>query len=336
MDNNKNHISIERHPEWVVKAFVPLLLLLCLLLTSCETSLSNNDDKDSLNSESSLTREENNLTLPPSLKNQSAPSPRQKLEGMKGLKGVNVDQLFSQNIRDTDRRFDRLENVVTDFRREYESVKPEILRLVAIEKDMQKLIELLNADAGVPAQSPEFTSAQQDPMSTTPVDISPPSIEGNAATAQDTTATVAPVKQEMAPPPAPAISSPPPPPIETPTKQEMSKADHSGIMLKNFRFGEHSDYVRMVIDANTKTSYKLDLDPSGEIMTITVPSSSWTGAETKTFKYNDHLDSYRAKTDPQTKETIIYVSFKKPVKVINQGTLKSSTPPKFRIFIDVN
>jgi len=48
------------------------------------------------------------------------------LPALKPLKGVNVDTLFAENIKSTDRRFDRLENAVVDMRREFEAVKPAI------------------------------------------------------------------------------------------------------------------------------------------------------------------------------------------------------------------
>lgn len=302
-----------------------VLLSSFLFLTSCESQSGFGSDNDSLNPSATLTRaDDNSLTLPPGTNDEN--SPRQKLEGLKGLKGVNVDQLFSENIRDTDRRFDRLENVVTDFRREYESVKPEIIRLVAIEKDMQKLIELLNQDVGLPETSPQFSSLEDDPLSD-PVALN---------------------QEQMASPVTPPVIETPavPPPRTEPEQPKPQKAmapqgtmpkkatKASPASLSGFRYGEHSNYTRLVIDGNLETSYNLDLDPSGEIIKITVPNSGWSGQASKNYGSNTLLQSYNAQSNANG-ETDIYVSFNKPVKVIKQGSLKNDTAPKFRIFIDI-
>ena len=309
------------------------LVISSLLIMSCESQYGYGSDKDGLSTKTTLTRTDDNaLTLPPGADNNDV-SPRKKLEGLQGLKGVNVDQLFSENIRDTDRRFDRLEDVVKDFRREYESVKPEIIRLVAIEKDMQKLIELLNQDVGLPDSSPEFVNYENDPIA---MDQEPLELSQNQTVPQIQSPSV-PESEPVAPQPSPV------PKVEKASVQDQvqnqtmpSKATSAGkSQLTGFRFGEHSDFTRLVIDGSLETTYKLDLDSSGEILKITVPNASWSGATTKDYPSNALLQSYSAQSNPSTGETDIYVSFKKPVKVINQGGLKSGTAPKFRIFVDI-
>ncbi len=330
----ENHIYLKNFSIGRVCRIAPFFCFYLLLLTSCETQSDFGSGGNGLSSQTTVSRAgEDALTLPPGM-SAGDDSPRNKLIGMKGLKGVNVDQLFSQNIRDTDKRFDRLESVVLDFRREYESVKPEIIRLVAIEKDMQQLISLLNNEVGLPPASPEFANLNNDPIENAPV---PDVQEQNMITNEN-------IDIAEAPSPPPPPTPPPSPPVVTPqltTPQPPTvitppATTNGKVTINNFRFGAHPDYVRLVIDATQKTPYSIDLDSSGEILTILLPSSSWSGSETKSYGgSSDLIDSYRAQEDPQSNGTIVYVSFKKPVTLKNQGTLASDSAPKFRIYIDV-
>lgn len=55
-------------------------------------------------------------------------------------RGINAELLFAEKISDTDDRFRRLENAVTDLRRELNAAMPAIVRLSAVEQDMQELL----------------------------------------------------------------------------------------------------------------------------------------------------------------------------------------------------
>ena len=304
----KTHRAYARFEYRKARVFIPLLMLLCLFVMSCESGTENRSDD--LGASSTLSRSnENQLALPPEVKSGDNANPRQKLEGLKGLKGVNVDQLFSQNIRDTDKRFDRLEDAFVDFRKEFEAVKPEIVRLVAIEKDIQTLIDMLSSDLNLPQQSPQFANT---PMMPSP-ENAPVSLT-ESSNVESTTSAPAPQPQVTAPAAAPTPSSPP------------------AVTLTNLRYGEHESYTRFVIDATGSTTYSAAIDSSGKNLVIKVPSSAWNGSTSKT--YNHHtLQSYNVQSVGG--ETTVTVAFKQPVKITNQGTLPSDTAPRFRIFVDV-
>ncbi len=305
-------------PSCKVKGYAPLLLmLLCLFfIASCESGTGAKDDD--LGASSTLSRSENNqLVLPPDVNSGDSANPRQKLEGLKGLKGVNVDQLFSQNIRDTDKRFDRIEDAFVDFRKEFEAVKPEIVRLVAIEKDIQTLIDMLGQDLNVPAQSPHFANTPVMPgPETAPVPLDDP--EFNELVEEEDTA----------PPEDMSVHQAEQPVAKTPS----APAAPPAVTLTNFRYGEHETYTRFVIDATGATSYNASIDSSGKNLIIKVPSSAWNGGTSKT--YNHHLlNSYHVESTGG--ETTITASFKQSVTLTNQGTLTKDTAPRFRIFVDV-
>lgn len=312
----KTYRAYARFEYRKARGFIPLLMVLCMFVMSCESGTDNKDAD--LGASSTISRSnENQLALPPEVKSGENANPRQKLEGLKGLKGVNVDQLFSQNIRDTDKRFDRLEEAFVDFRKEFEAVKPEIVRLVAIEKDIQTLIDMLSSDLNLPQQSPQFANTPMMPgPANAPVPLAESGISQTAAEAPATNAQL-PQVQATQPQTTAPVAQPTSPPAVT---------------LTNLRYGEHESYTRFVIDATGSTPYNATIDPAGKNLIIKVPSSAWNGSTSKT--YNHHtLQSYNIQSVGA--ETVITVSFKQPVKITNQGTLSSDSAPRFRIFVDI-
>ena len=93
------------------------------------------------------------VALPPNFGSEEPPKPGETdtaympngLPALQPMKGVNVDELFSEEIRDSDDRFQRLENAVVEMRKEFESVKPSIVRLAATEADIQSLVREMEA-----------------------------------------------------------------------------------------------------------------------------------------------------------------------------------------------
>lgn len=69
-------------------------------------------------------------------------------DGMPALmpsKGVNADMLFADRVSGDEARFKRLENAVVDLRREFDAVRPAIVRLTAVESDMEELVMQLQS-----------------------------------------------------------------------------------------------------------------------------------------------------------------------------------------------
>lgn len=64
---------------------------------------------------------------------------------MPASKGLNADQLFAEKLSSDDARLKRLENAVADLRREFDAVKPAIIRLSAVEADMEELVTQLQS-----------------------------------------------------------------------------------------------------------------------------------------------------------------------------------------------
>lgn len=242
----------------------------------------------------------------------ASPTMPNGLPALQPFKGVKVEQLFSENIRDADQRFDRLENAVIDLRREFEVVKPAIVRLVAVESDIQNLVDQLEV------------MLRNEPGATSPA---PQALVQNDLEERD-----------MAPPPAadpqpapPAASSPP---EKTATTQINSS---SGVTAKNLRAGIHDTYIRLVIDANRKTPYSYSLDNEENLLIIELPEAQWSGPRQKTLKPLPLLQSYSVDASSNGSGSLIAIVLDKDTRVLKAQALPpgSSNNPNFRIFIDL-
>ncbi|MBK7363458.1 MAG: hypothetical protein IPJ01_14395 [Micavibrio sp.] len=89
-------------------------------------------------------------------------------------RGINAEMLFAEKITDSDERFRRLENAVTDLRRELNAAMPAIVRLSAVEQDMQELLgQLQTLVEGGPASGDDF-SLDSAPVPGVTADALPP------------------------------------------------------------------------------------------------------------------------------------------------------------------
>lgn len=237
------------------------------------------------------------------------------LPALKPLKGVNVDKLFSENISNSGQRFDRLENAVVDMRREFEAVKPAIVRLVAVEEDIQNMVEQLEIMARQEQQARSAPIHREQigaPQSLTPTDLTSPSSSG--------------VSQVMEPKPAPA-------PTATVYSPPMSS---HGQTVKNLRTGRHSNKIRLVLDMSSKTPYNVDLDSSENLLVIELPEAGWSGATSKTFSSKAPLlASYSVEPMNGSNGTRIIIALKKSTAILTKDLLPPGATPNYRMYIDL-
>lgn len=218
--------------------------------------------------------------LPPG---ENAPAPGQgtgltAFPGMQPPKGLNVETLFAEDIQDPMARIKRLENVVLDMRRDFNTVLPPIMRLVAVEQDMQNLIGQLE------------TLVDQPSTGTAPEDASAPEILNDAPASEDlsgsTQQTLAPqagqeigagtgteIEDEAQPQPQPQNAalkteetSQAPPAAAPPTT--------SGTGPIHLRVSPHAEKTRLVLETSGTTAFRSDLDNTEHILVIELPEAA--------------------------------------------------------------
>jgi len=272
------------------------------------------------------------LTLPP------AAGEKPPLSGMTGAektadglpvltpKGTNTD-LFSEKLSNETARMDRLENAVQELRNDFDSMAPAIVRLVAIEKDIQNLIKQLEVLTGSePAPPMAIDPVSEEALIDAPAMLTPP-----PAAAPQTLPPVAPSPsaQEPAPqikaegPPAPTASPTPPPPV---VKTEAA--------VQGFRVGEHADKTRLVLDVRGHPAFGVDVDNQEKILVVDLGKTAWETAAQKSFDTAPILSSYRTETTADG-SLLLIISLKKEAKIIYQGFIKDEKEKGGRIIIDL-
>ena len=225
-------------------------------------------------------------------------------------KGINVESLFATKINDSDQRFARLENAVLDLRREFETFKPAITRLVAVESDIQDLIKQLDI------------LLRNEPMAP-PMPLKP-----------ETGPTPLTAADQAPPPNARAISPAPPQP---PAAPPAPKAVSGKTVVKALRVGQHSDKIRLVLDVSKKTSYSADLDAEEKLLIIELPEAQWNAARQQSFARSELLQSYSVEPINDGAGSRVVMTLKRPTQLIKQQAL----PPgngnaDHRIFLDLS
>lgn len=262
-------------------------------------------------------------------------------------KGINYEQLFTERISDEGKRFERVENAVLDMRRDFEAVLPAIMRLVAVENDIQNLVGQLET-----LLKNEPTSAPLIPEASLPANPVPPMIEDLAPEPS------VPDQVEM---PVPAVNEPtaltgntgttptaaaavPPeataPPAITPAstqaqKQTTAPAPVAGNAVSGMRFGVDGGKTRIVFDANAVLTYKKDLDNNESLLVIELPGMGWNASAAGTPPAGTLVQSWSAQPMDGGGTRVVMI-LKKPVTLSYEATLKPEpNSPHHRLVLDL-
>ncbi|MGH1403039.1 MAG: hypothetical protein ACRBDL_02235 [Alphaproteobacteria bacterium] len=251
------------------------------------------------------------------------------LPALKPMKGVNVDTLFSEKIRDNGKRFNRVENAVVDLRKEFELYKPSIVRLSAVESDIQHLIKELEVLL-------QETPPEQNNM---PVELAKQNAQ--EAELQVKQLDPNPIQANPKQPSVPSIN-PKPPPKKKATSKTIppdKNGNHiysDGVIAQNLRVGEHADKVRLVLDTNKKTKYSIDLDNDENLIIIELPEAKWTGQYERDITSSALIESYVVEPLNQGKGSMIIISLTKKTGIMRQERLSPDGSSAYhRIYFDL-
>lgn len=269
------------------------------------------------------------------------------LSGLQPMKGVNVDTLFSEKIKDTDKRFDRVESAVVDMRKEFESMKPSLIRLIAVESDIQDLTQELDTllqdpntgntngyDVNEPSAAEDLAMGQNPKMNIEqiPTQLQPEDSEHASAPTIEKAAPKPESKQETV---SVSVSASAPAPAPNPNPKAASKETKlSTKSAGNFRIGEHSDKVRIVIDTGSSINATADYDNAENIVVVDLPGYTWNGKSTESFAGSKLVSSYTATQNDQG--TTLVVNLKKGSSVLRKGTVDPDDNPNYRYYIDLS
>ena len=249
------------------------------------------------------------------------------LPTLQPMKGVNVDTLFAQELRDTDKRFDRVEDAVVDLRKEFDVYKPAIVRLAAVEADIQNLIKELEVVLQeTPAQQPPLDLSGQPEPALNVGQLDPqPQPPPKVADAPKTSPPPQQTKKE--PPKAVAVNKTPPP---APKPQTFS-----GTAALNFRVGEHADKVRIAFDANKKINFNIDIDNDEKLLIVEIPNARWEGKENQKFANSKLLESMSVESIGDS-GTMLIITLKRSAQILQKKILSpDGSSGYYRAYFDL-
>ncbi len=244
-------------------------------------------------------------------------------------KGINADTLFSEKIKNTDERFDRVENAVVDMRKEFESLKPSIVRLAAVESDMQNLIKelevlLQETPNPTPQPLPIQTSNNDEPrLDIGQLDLKTEPPKDNQEHKVDTST-------------QPKATPPPPKQAKAASPPKTHYKEHKGTVAQNLRAGEHADKVRLVIDTNKKVPFTIDLDNDEKLIIIELPDAQWVSTMKQSFPGTKLIESYNVEAINDGKGSMIIITLKKATKILAEKRLDPDAQNNaHRIYFDL-
>jgi hypothetical protein len=271
-------------------------------------------------------------------------------------RGANT-KLFAVSIDDEKKRIERLENAVQELRNDFDAVAPAIVRLVAIEKDIQNLVsqlEVLTGNTPAPTNIQPIEEAALDtPVPEQPAAIpappapnqppktdSPPSETAQPATpAQepaDNAASALPAAEAeegpesaTGPPEEPAAAIPPAPAAVASSAPAPSAAGQTAVTA--MRVGKHPDKTRIVLDVNGKTDFTAELDNAEKVLLVELPGASWSAPAEQVF--DDPVIS-SCRTEKADAGTRLICALKKETALVYKGAIEGETGGS-RIVIDL-
>jgi hypothetical protein len=254
------------------------------------------------------------MVAPPGL-GERAPLPGQTgrektasgLPIMQPARGLNVSNLFAERIANPEKRTERVEVAVQELRNDFDSVLPSLLRLVAIEKDIDSLVVQLES---LVLENPDFAA----PAAEEPVASTGKSIDMSAS--------------------SPAVLNKPARPVAVAAKTSKSVAA-GGLALNKIRTGVHADKARLVIDVNGPSTYTHDLDAAEGLLVISVPQARWAGSVKGSKVKNPIIKSWSVDKLNDGDGAMIVVELVRGAKVLSTYALGKNGAKSHRIVFDL-
>ncbi len=162
------------HRKNTIKA-VLLTVSLCCLASCGQSSPGSTTVSSSDETLKPLAAPPGSDSRPPAPGTTGAPKSSDGLPALQPPLGLNNKSLFATPLADPEDRLQRLENAVQEIRNDFDAMSPSIVRLVAVEKDIQDLIEQLQSVVGDAPLPPPITAEELDaPLADEAAAVLPP------------------------------------------------------------------------------------------------------------------------------------------------------------------
>jgi hypothetical protein len=339
------------HVQGVVRALC--IFLLSGVLSSCDSAPSGQSRAPVAGAAPSVPEGAIAPLLPPSV-NDRPPEPGtgtglSALPGMQPPKGLNVEALFAEDIRDPIDRIKRVENVVLDLRRDFNTVLPSIMRLVAVEQDIQNLIGQLQtlteagpADAAtsVPTAFAEPSGNEKgaDPIGAT--QHLPTAQSGRAEDSQAPPASGSDPPQSPPDEPSVVLDGPVPPaaapPAQAPPVSGSVSASGASSLVRALRIAAHPDKTRLILSVDGPAAEVwATLTDEGKRLVVDLPGVRWEAGAQDTPPDGPLVAEWRVEPMASEGGTTLIVLLKAPATLTGPLTIPAVSGDGARIAIDL-
>ncbi len=250
--------AIKCFTTFLTMAFCALFLAGCVTSGSGQRAAKAGAPPDAVKQEQTAQKQ---APKPPVQPIKPAPSAVDTLRALAPNTGLKTTRLFDEPLRNTGERVDRLENTVQQIKDDFDAVTPAVVRLVAIEKDIQGLIgqlETLMETDSAPSHMPQKFDLQRN--------------TGNAHNTQ---------KADIA---TAAMGA-------KPMTLHTSPAE--------VKIEERADATRVSIPVKVKPNAKAVLSKDGRKLTITLDNTKWAGKSTWASEFSPLVSAYSVTTTGQ-------------------------------------
>lgn len=248
-------------------------------------------------------------------------------DGMNDARGLNV-RLFDTAVGD-DERFERLEGAVQKLRDDFDSVAPAINRLIAIEREIQGLVDQLEVLVG-----------NQDGVDTGNVPpISGTMVEEEAISPQLSNVPDPLPPQDMVAPSEEAMAEDVAVPIQTQAQPQQSpqtttQTFSSQLRIEKIRAANHAKMSRIVIEVGQSPRYTASITPDNRLEVLFDGAQINDDFEDKGA--GSSLVSGESSVMPSNGGYRLSIPLKKSSRIVSQGVLKPDGSVKtHRLYFDL-
>ncbi len=218
--------------------------------------------------------------------------------------GLKINKLFADGTKDTNARFERLENVVQSMASDFKQLKPSIERLVTIESDLENITFQLE---NLLKQEDVIDS---DTMAPKPMMVMPDQSPSMLSTKIENTKSKA--KK----------------PYKTPKSYIKS-----GDLIHTMRVADHAGKTRVVFETTEKLDYEVTIDNDENLITIQFKNGSL-GSDPNTLRRFSKLFKSIAEIKEGNGSLIIFELTKDSEIITKQRIKPGKNNVRHRIFID--
>jgi hypothetical protein len=128
-------------------------------------------------------------------------------------------------------------------------------------------------------------------------------------------------------------------PVEEPIESLQTLEPAAGVAdlptnVSGFRFGNHPDKTRMVMDLSGPVQYTIKYDEAGNTLLIDLPQTAWNVQENEMIKSGKLISAYRVEQLPESGTRVI-LKMADNTSVGSSGLLKAHAGKKDRLYLDV-